>query len=457
VDFPKIRDSEWYFDEFSETNFEDERLNSRFFQIISRFSSNPGTSISESCSTWRESKGAYRFFDNEKVSSQEILEAHQTKTVERISGFKTVLAIQDTTFFNFEASARMRGLGKIATRNHQVIMGLVGHTTFALSTEGVPLGILSQEIWARDFAGKNRHSRKKKPIEEKESFKWLKGLEQTRDLTNQLGVRIVTVADREADIYEFLLDALDNGDHFLIRACRDRLMHTGNGNYLRQHMLAQPVLCKYEILKDEKVRKLEVRQSEVHLAIPTRPFKGAVKDKVRSIELNVILVTESGKSRDKIEWMLLTDLKTKNRKEILEKINWYSKRWHIESWHKVLKSGCRVEECHLLERERLKRYLTIYSIVAWRIYFMTQYGRKNREILATEVLSESEWKSLWVVTNKHKTPPKNPPTLYEATRMIAALGGFLGRKNDGEPGPTSIWKGYKKLTDFVVMWEAMQT
>ncbi len=133
-------------------------------------------------------------------------------------------------------------------------------------------------------------------------------------------------------------------------------------------------------------------------------------------------------------------------------INWVTISPELRQYHRVLKSGCRVEDCKLSTADRLKRYLSLMSIIAWRIYWLTHMNRSNAEESCDTVLADHEWKSLYCRVNKTTKLPKQMPTVRQVTRWIARLGGFLGRKGDGEPGPTVIWRGWQRLTDIADTW-----
>jgi hypothetical protein len=126
---------------------------------------------------------------------------------------------------------------------------------------------------------------------------------------------------------------------------------------------------------------------------------------------------------------------------------WYKLRWQIECFHRVLKSGCQIENCRLETFDRLKRCLALKSIIAYRLFYLTTINRVNPNHSCEVILAKHEWQALYFYINKNSSIPKNPPTAYEAIRLIAKLGGFLGRKNDGEPGMTTIWRGWNKLTE----------
>ena len=153
-----------------------------------------------------------------------------------------------------------------------------------------------------------------------------------------------------------------------------------------------------------------------------------------------------------IEWMLLTNVEVNNFADAVERINWYRVRFQIEVYHKVLKAGCKVEESRLLTVERLKKHIVLLWVIAWRLYWMTFLSRTDPESPCTRILAEHEWKSLYCRIHKSVELPQELPTVREVVRWIAKLGGFLGRKGDHEPGVTTIWRGWQRLTDIAEDW-----
>ena len=155
---------------------------------------------------------------------------------------------------------------------------------------------------------------------------------------------------------------------------------------------------------------------------------------------------------ESVEWMLLTNVGVRSLEDAIERVSWYRKRMEIEAYHKVLKSGCAVEDCRLGKSERLKPYLTLCSIIAWRLFWMTKINREQPDALCTAVLAEHEWKALYCIIHRTTKLPEKLPTVKEAIRWIGQLGGFLGRKGDKEPGITVIWRGWQRLTDISATW-----
>jgi len=200
-----------------------------------------------------------------------------------------------------------------------------------------------------------------------------------------------------------------------------------------------------------RVARLEVRFAKVTLKPPIR------KPALGELSIWTVLAREENPPDDgkPIEWMLLTTCPVTNFEEATEKLTWYAIRWGIEVYHRTIKSGCKIEERQLGHADRIEACLAIDMVVAWRIFHLTKLGRETPDVPCTVFFEESEWKALNTYITQNPTPPERTPSLCEATRMVASLGGFLGRKSDGEPGTKSLWIGLQRLDDLTAMWKVM--
>src|SRR5438552_8913721 len=445
----------WSEEEFEEINLGDERLNRRIIKLAEQLGAQPQAFINQASEDWADTKAAYRFFDNEKVTGAQIISTHSNRVIERMKRYDVVLAIQDTTEIDYTGQPEKKGMGQIGNESGK---GLLMHITLAVTTEGLPLGVLAQQIWARlKKRDRKNFEHKKVSIKDKESRKWLDALEQTMTCIGA-GVQVVTVCDREADVFEFLLRAEQLGADYLVRAASNRSLMAGEKclwEELESSVLAGRLEVEVAAKKDEPARtaKVSVRYQEVEIKPPKRLKKVRIAG-WKPIRLWAVYVKEvyAPEGVTPLEWMLLTNVAVNNIEDALERIEWYCRRWCIELYHKVLKSGCRVEDCLLETAARLKRYLALMSVITWRLFWLTHINRQNPDASCTTILAEAEWQALYCRINKTTELPKQPPTVRQAVRWIAQLGGFLGRKNDGEPGITVIWRGWQRLTDIVATW-----
>jgi Transposase Tn5 dimerisation domain len=358
------------------------------------------------------------------------------------------------TEYDYSAHPNTKGLGQIGNARGK---GLIMHSTLVVTTQGLPLGLLTQQIWARKKKVKRKNS-KQRPIKDKESYKWISALEQTV-ARRPAAVEIVTLCDREADVYEFLLRAEQLSTGYVVRAYWNRALLEDEEIRLWESVAKSPVAGELDIevaaKKDEPARiaKVAVRFCQVEIKPPYRSKKMQMPGwKPISVWAVYVKEIDAPKEVTPLEWMLLTNVAVHNFDQAVERIAWYCQRWSIELYHKVIKSGCRVEACLLETAERLERYLALMCVVAWRLFWLTHINRHNPDASCTTILAPHEWQSLYCKINKTTQLPPNPPTVRQAVRWIAKLGGFLARKNDGEPGITVIWRGWHRLNDIAATW-----
>jgi len=382
------------------------------------------------------------------------LTSHCEVTKGRLAKEKVVLAVQDTTQLDYTDHPSTSGLGVLHDESHY---GLLMHTTLAVTPQRVPLGIIDQQVWARpaEEFGK-KHKRKSRRIDQKESQKWLTSLEATARLQEQLPqTHIVSIGDREADIYDLFMKAESLKQDILVRASWDRCVDAPQAHlwaYIESCSIAGSVSITVPRKDGKPARRanLTIRYGQVTLCPP----KDRSKEGLKPISLWAVLAEEENPPCDveAIRWLLLTTIRTDTFRDALERVQWYTCRWTVELYHKVLKSGCRIEERQFDHVERIKRYLALDTIVAWRVLFLTMLGRESPNMPCTAIFEAYEWQALYCFIRKKKIPSPEPPSLKEVTRWIAQLGGFLGRKGDGDPGVTVIWLGIQRLNDIAAAW-----
>ncbi len=433
----------------------DERLKSRLHTITRDFFARPGVLVPEStggCTA--KTRAAYRFFSNRQVDMNIILQSHVEATIGRINEHKVVLAVQDTTSLNYKVDHEIEGLGPINTKKRRG-MGLILHDTMAFSVEGIPLGVLDAQCWARnpDEMGK-RSRRKELPIEQKESNKWLKSYNAVNEIQKHCpDTMLVSVGDREADLYELFAETVKNpqSPKLLVRAeyTRNRRVEE---MHLWDRMKKEPVAGNQEVYirksgtRSARTAKITVRYLKIELTPPV------AKDLPPVTAWAVYAAEEAEENiTNPISWMLLTTVETSDFAQASERIAWYARRWGIEVYHRTLKSGCRIEDRRLDHADRLETCLAIDLVVGWRIFLLTLQGRETPDLPCSTYLDDDEWKALYIFV-KQEEPPEEPPTLRDAVRMIASLGGFLGRKADGEPGTTTVWRGLERLADITLAY-----
>ena len=438
---------DWAEEEFGGVEIYDERLKERLYTLARDFYTQPGELVPQACSGSKAKiKAAYRFFDNGNINMEVLLKPHIEASIDRIKGEDVVLAVQDTTTLSYSDHAG-KGMGPVNTKGDGAV-GLMVHDTMAFTLEGVPLGLLNVQCWARKEGYGKRALRSRLPIEQKESIKWLKSYRAVEEVQRLCpDTMVVSIGDREADLYEFIKEAGMNasGPKLLVRAKRCGGRESEEAG-LWEKLLQVPVAGRQEIFIPKKgtrrarTAKLDIRFSEIEKHPPKK--KTGTPVKMWAVFAQEVDVSEDVK--DPIDWMLLTTVKTETFEDACKCIVWYSKRWGIEVYHRVLKSGCRIEDRRLGSADRLESCLAIDFVVAWRIYWMTKQGRETPDIPCDVFLSEDEWKVLWIKKNKGPLPDK-PPSIGQVIPMIASLGGYLNRKGNGPPGTTTIWRGLTRL------------
>lgn len=452
----------WIDEELAGCKFNDVRLNKRFRKLVEQLSGGIGASIPWACQDWANTKAAYRFLSNPQVNEAEILQGHFQATRERLAGGDApILMLHDTTEFNYhrDDTAAIGILHKNPVRRkrngtlqHTIVCGLLMHSSLAVTTDGLPLGLTAIKFWSRDqFYGCNALKKKinptRVPIEVKESFRWLSNLRQSTALF-QDPQRCIHIGDRESDIYELFSTAQQVGTHFLVRTCVDRL--AGDGKHtIADEMKDAPVrgLHRIQVGDDQgeiAEAVLEIRYRHIRVLPPIGKQK-----QYPDLKLTVIHAQERGtpRGRDKIDWKLITDLRVTSRRDALEKIRWYSQRWKIETFHKILKSGCRAEASKLRTAERLVNFLSIQCILGWRIFWLTMINRAIPNASPNIAFTSLELRLLdqLVKEKKHQKAPPLSLSLYLI--KLARLGGYLARSHDPPPGNMVVWRGLSRLTD----------
>lgn len=450
-------------DELRGINFGDKRLNKRSSVIIQSLAANPEASINAACEGWGETLAAYRFFNNADVTPEQILEPHREATQRRMREQSVVLIVQDTTELDYTKHPPKDA----RCLNQDSRFGLFLHAHLAVTPDKLCLGVVEAEYFDRapESLGQAK-KRRTLPIEEKESFRWLKGYRLACQLAAKCReTRIVSIADREADIYDIFVDAHQQEGlraDYIIRAQEDR-------STLERNREAGPkVYCK---VRDEVTRSnlLTTRTIELN-ETPKRAARQAILE-IRAITVqvkppharaylpsvthNVVLVTEVGGPGDgtDVSWLLLTTLPIETVDDVLRIIDYYVARWAVEIYFRTLKTGCRVEEIQLETTHRLKNCLAFYQIIAWRVIHLTYLNRTSPTLPCTAVFTASEWKSVWRVVTKQPLP-KRPPQLSEIMVLLSQLGGYNNRVADAPAGPQSIWIGLRRMTDFATAWMA---
>lgn len=437
--------ADWVSQAINPVHFNDLRHAKRLRQTVNVLSEKPTASVPEASGSSSEAKTIYRFWSNPQVKVEAIHKSFRDGVVKRAREQETVLALQDTTDFNFSHHPKTTGLGFI---NQSQQKGLKVHSSLAVSGDGEPLGILKQHCWSRRQRRGQRGKRRQKPIEQKESYRWLRHAQASEEALQDVE-QVVLVGDREADIFDLFTRPRADNSELLIRATQNRKVQH-ELDYLIPSVEQAPVLGELTVdvprnpQRPARTAELELRALTVTLEVPCNHPQ---QSRLEPVQLNVILAQEvspPANGHPPIRWLLITSLPIDTGEQLAQCVVWYSYRWLIERFHYTLKSGCRFENLQLETGDRLQRALATYNIIAWRLLWLTYRARLTPEASCELVLEPAAWRLL-----RRKFQPKSrsrkPPTLRQAMRWIAQLGGFLARKHDGEPGVKTLWRGFTTL------------
>ncbi|MBC8080928.1 MAG: IS4 family transposase [Gorillibacterium sp.] len=423
------------------------RTINRFIRTMTTLSKKPNESIAAASADAAEAKAIYRLLNNPKLTEEVVMTSYRKDTLSRIQASEEtiILSVQDTTECNYTSHKKTKDLGD---GTHKNTLGLFVHSNLALTPDGIALGLLDQSIWARDpeQRGKRKTNR---PIEEKESNKWLQSMEASAHNFPR-NIRLVHMGDREADLFEFLYKAQELNQFYVIRAVQNRI--TDDGQRLFDRIKQEPAAAQVQVDIPRDTRRslksreatLEIRYLQMKIQVPQH-LRQSYGD--GEIECTIVHAYEIHplEGVEPIEWFLITNLAVTTVAEAMEKVRWYVHRWKIERFHYILKSGCEIEELQEREAERLKKLILMYSIIAIEILSITYLARETPDAPCETLFEKQEWQVLYRIANRTSELPTAVPSIKEAVSYLAKLGGFLGRKGDGDPGVKVIWKGLKEL------------
>lgn len=457
--------------EFDRCDFGDARLDQRARAIASVLGEKPNVSIPAAFVSRAEMEACYRFFDNENVTPAKIYEPHFQATYQRMAMHNYVLLVQDTTEIDLtRPHQQVAGAGPMCGESRR---GAFFHPMIAFTEGGVPLGLVGQKAWTREALSSGTASQKteacrKRPIEEKESYRWIGGWHVAQRTAEQCPeTTCVCVSDSESDIYQLFVAACEDRPENLHLLCRaGQIRNTTDSQDWLAHVRSQAKLGDKTIrirAREEKFGKgttarnrvregreavLEIRKDTIQIA---RPRHGSRKLPA-FVTLHVVLCEEQNPppGEDRISWMLVTTLPIQTDDDVQRVIHSYCVRWQIEVYFRTLKSGCLVEYRRFENLDRVLNCLAFYSIAAWRLMYICHLGRECPEMKCEVIFEPSEWKSVFAVLGK-KIPTRGCPTLNEVVRAIATLGGFIDRPKQ-QPGTQTLWVGLQRCYDLASAW-----
>lgn len=418
---------DWARSEFGGVDLGDRRMNERLAEFAHTMGEMPGRAFCGAAQGDKAGvKAYYRLIeqaDDSQITMEAILAPHQSRTVQRMKAQSTVLCIQDGTDVNYSSLVQCKGLGVIGTNQTGAKSGgLHLHSTLVVTTDGVPLGILGAQCTAP--APRDTHDRRASsviPIQEKKTFAWIEGLRQCNDLAASLPqTRQICVMDREADFFELFDEQRQSARvDLLVRAKHDRatgeelnlfefIRQSSVQGQLRIHVPRQSARAKKSKQKarpghEERAAHVDLRYRQVEFRPPSH-LSGK-----KALKLTVVHVLESSAptGSQPLEWFLLTTCEITTAEQAQECLRWYCLRWRIEDWHRVLKSGCRIEALQHKTAERLKRAIAINLVIAWRIMLMTLLGRECPDLPAEVLFSDAEIEVLQAYAKKNASQSRS--------------------------------------------------
>ena len=472
----------WIMDELQTADLRDKRLERRLGGLLDSLSQASTLSIPAACCDRAEMVAAYRFFDNEKVDFESVIAPHLDASHQRVAQQNVALLVQDTTELDLtRPSKQVDGSGPLHQGKR---CGALLHPLMAFTPDGTPLGTLYAEAWAREprpsgkrpTTSERQAACHKKPLEQKESYRWLQTAEQCQAIKSHCPeTQLVMVADRECDISE-VIDFCNEQDDFdwVIRGDASRVLAKPSkkddsvrvSDQLRMSKVrfketlsvrsrvawGSASLKQHPSQTDRDAREIEVTVHASKVAL-NDPRRGQAKRKTKGLVVNVVLVNEidppSGVQA--VQWMLITSLPIRSHQQIRTVIDYYQTRWVIELYFKTLKSGCKIESRRFEHIDRYLPALALYMIIAWRSLYACRVSRTHESASCEILYSREEWQSVWQVVNRCQ-PPRRAPRLMEMTRVVAQLGGYINRKNSGPPGVQSMWLGLQRMHDITTCW-----
>lgn len=445
---------DWAQEIFGRSELGDVRRTRRAVSVARQLAVHSGSSLARSCEGDAiAQEGAYRLMRNDKVQPEALMQSGFDATRHKAEGYKRLLEIQDTTTLSYSHSVSGK-LGDLGGPDGQTGSGLWVHSALLVDADSEQtIGLIDQDYWQRAQGARGiRHQRKERAYEEKESYKWQSTSQRVSTRLGEKMAEVVTVCDREADVFEYLHYKCARGERFIVRAAQDRRLWQEEATLFEQARRG----CEHGWLQVQvgqrggrQARKalVQLRSAQVRLNVPKGPGRQALEP----ITLNVVLAEEQGEAAERLCWLLLSSEPIGSESQVVDILRCYGLRWRIEEFHKAWKSGAGVEKLRMQRQENLMRMAVILAFVAVRLLQLREVldNKVLAELPCTAVLDEQQWKILWVSTQACKKLPDSAPTLEWAYRAIAKLGGFTNTKRTGRASWETMWYGWAKLNERV--------
>lgn len=443
---------EWAEETFGACDLGDKRRTKRMVDIGRRMARCPGVSLAKSCEGEAGAlEGSYRLLRNDDVKPAAIREGGFAATARQAPAHDTLLAVEDTTTVSYKHAVAAR-LGLTGSSRKAKRRGYQVHSVLLLAAQREEtVGLLDQRVWRRkpEQHGK-KHARKQRAYEDKESHKWEAASRRCAERLGPTMTRVISVCDREADLYEYLSYKLAKNERFVVRAKGDRRVLEGPNGLFETVAQQSDELCCYEVQVAQrggrKARKAKLALRRMRVTIRP-PVSGSAKRSALSVNVALADEIDAPAGVEPLCWILLTTEPVAGAEQALFVVRCYERRWRIEDYHKAYKSGVGVERQRFQSPENLERMMAILAFLAVRMLQLQE--SENRPAVPCEaVLTEDEWKVLWVST-AHGPPPDAAPSARWAYLALAKLGGFADTKRTGRPGWDALWHGWFRLQERV--------
>lgn len=452
----------WARNQFGRAQLKDVRRTRRLVAMACAAARRPSGKVSVVFDRDEERAGAYDFLENPAIKADALAEMLFAATTQRAAETEgtSVLVILDGTALSITDEKESKGLGPVGSPN-RAVRGLQVMNALAVAIDGVPLGLIDQTYWSRretDRMSKDERTRRNqlRPLEDKEYANFLRAARSAVDRLAAVARRAWIVIDREADNTDILFGLSALNCDFTVRSKWDRRTEGPSKLSLRASLARQPSLGEH-VVEVGRTGKRAARRAVVEVRAQRVAFQIGKKGTRTTgrLELTAIWAREvGGRGADALDWLLFTNVPVTTREEAEAIVDGYRKRWRVEEFHRTWKQGdCNVEDAQLRSAEAIQKWATILAAVATRIERLKYLARNNADAPATVELSDEEIEVLRRDqasrgVNKKRSVPMHP-TIGEATRWIAELGGWIDQKSSGPPGSTTLGRGLERLSYLV--------
>lgn len=454
---------QWSEQTFGACELGDWRRTQRLVKVAAGLAGHMGQSLVKACANEAEMEGAYRLVRNHQVSSAAVAAGGFRATAELAGRYATLLAVEDSTALTYRHAVRAE-LGPIGKDRHDRGQGLLAHSVLLVNAQSKrTVGLIEQRLWCRSRAAfGQRLQRRRRAYADKESRKWEQASAAMATRLGPLMSRVVSVCDRESDVYEYLHYKVTQGQRFVIRVCRDRCLAETAG-HLFEYAGTRRRAGRYTVMIPQKGGR-PARVAELALAYAPVTLCPPAKKRTtypERLPLYLVVCTEVTPGRaEPLCWVILTTELVTSVRAARRVVSYYEQRWKIEEYHKAWKSGgTQVERQRMQRAENLERMAVVLAFVAVRLLQLKESVGEPalaQALPCTPLLTEWQWQVLWRKIERTRLPTA-PPSLNWAYYALAQLGGWYDSKRTGKVGWGALWDGWFKLEQMVAGAQLMRS